>query len=101
MFLPAGEHQWRPARGDNFQNIGNDLTITLYVVNERRVSVVNCELGRICGRMEGRVSRHRQVPKRRACSGITRAEIEPNRAALHEYDRMVTGLAGRDRKSVG
>jgi hypothetical protein len=33
------------------------------------------------------------VPKRRACSGIARAEIEPHRAALHEYDRMVTVLA--------
>jgi hypothetical protein len=50
--------------------------------------------------MESRISRHRQVPKRRPCGSIARAEIEPYRAALHEYDRMVAVLAvGRSSQS--
>src|ERR1019366_1581885 len=94
MFLAAGEHQWRPARADNFENIGNDLTIAVCVGYERSIRVVNRELGGVCRRTETGISRHRQVPKRRASSGIARAEIETDRAALHEYDRVVAVLAG-------
>src|ERR1017187_3540904 len=66
MLLAAGEHQWRPARADNFENVGNDLTIALWVGHERSVRVVNRELGRVHRRVEGGISRNRQVPKRRA-----------------------------------
>jgi hypothetical protein len=61
---------------------------------------VNRELGRVGRRMETGISRERQVPKKRVCSGIARAEIEVNRAALHEYDRMVTVLAVRRRSQA-
>jgi hypothetical protein len=66
MFLAAGEHQWRPARADNFENIGNDLTIAVCVGYERSIRVVNRELGGVCRRTETGISRNRQVPKRRA-----------------------------------
>jgi hypothetical protein len=36
-----GEHQWRPARADKFENIGNDLTIGPGVGHKGGVSVVN------------------------------------------------------------
>lgn len=29
MFLTAGKHQWCPARANNVENVGNDLTIAV------------------------------------------------------------------------
>ena len=98
MVLALGEQKGRAARFQCLQHIVEDQVVAIPVGRQRSIQLLDRRsLAVHFGRQpEGRVAQHRPVSERPLPGLGLCAGPEPDRAALHEHDRMVA-VPPRDR----
>ena len=97
MVCPICDHERRSALANRLENISDDLPVSLFVGNQCGVRVVNCEIRDLSRHSETSRPRNDQMPERRPFGGLAGTEVEPNRSALPENDRVVSVLSARRR----
>jgi len=80
--------------------IRNDLLVSSFTGHQCGIGVLNCEICDFGRHPEISLSWQYQVAEGRAFGGLTSAQVEPDRTALHENDRMMAVLASRRRSQT-
>jgi hypothetical protein len=92
-----GEHQRSATVPNCLDDIRHDLLVSLVVGHQCSIDVVNYEIRDLGRHPETSLPRYDQVLKRRTFGSLTSAQVESDRSALHEDNRMMAVLASRRR----